>query len=51
MAMADTPHSGAQLVLVSCKEVNIKTIWPCSDSIFISASPVLVYFNKKANWN
>ena len=51
MAMADTQHSVALLDLVSCKELNRKTVWPCSDSIFIRASPVLVYFSKKANWN
>lgn len=50
-AMADTQHSVAQPVLVSCKELNVKTIWPCPDSVFIGASPALVYLNKKANWN
>lgn len=51
MAIADTQHSVAQLVLVSFKELNVKTIWPYLDSIFIGSSPVLVYLNKNANWN
>lgn len=43
MVIADTQCSVAQLVLVPFKELNVKNIWPCPDSIFIRASPVLVF--------
>lgn len=51
MAITDTQHSVVQLVLVSFKELDVKTIWPRPDTIFIEVSPVFVYLNKKANWN
>lgn len=43
MVIADIQCSVAQLVLAPFKELNVNTIWPCPDSIFIGASPVLVY--------
>lgn len=51
MVIADIQCSVAQLALVPFKELNVKTIWSCPDSIFIGATPILIYFSKMANWN
>lgn len=38
-AITDTQCSVAELVLASLKKLNVKTIWPCLDSVF--TEPVL----------